>query len=225
MAWKQTGHPTVQQRDKWVVRVDGIDTVSGARKPRQLGTYRSRRSARAAASAHAASGESRAERKHGWSRRRSLGGRQGRRVQHVVTPVRVGLPVMSGPVSAVCGSTASIGTTSGASSRNGPMSATGTPTTNAGTRMTGSSTSTITTDPTDHSSGRHPSTPSPAAPRTTSPQSTARCRRCGAGRARLGPLRPGVSAGLRWRRSLRRDRSGLPSPRPRVACRPGRARA
>lgn len=59
MAWKQTSHPTVQQqRDKWVVRVDGIDTVSGARKPRQLGTYRSRRSARAAASAHAASGES-----------------------------------------------------------------------------------------------------------------------------------------------------------------------
>jgi hypothetical protein len=63
MAWKQTSHPTVQQqRDKWVVRVDGIDTVSGARKPRQLGTYRSRRSARAAASAYAASGESGAER-------------------------------------------------------------------------------------------------------------------------------------------------------------------
>lgn len=63
MAWKQTSHPTVQQqRDKWVVRVDGIDTVSGARKPRQLGTYRSRQSAQAAASAHAASGESGAER-------------------------------------------------------------------------------------------------------------------------------------------------------------------
>ena len=59
MAWKQTNHPTVQkQRDKWVVRVDGIDTVSGARKPRQLGTYRSRRSAQAAASSFAASGRS-----------------------------------------------------------------------------------------------------------------------------------------------------------------------
>ncbi len=63
MAWKQTSHPTVQkQRDKWVVRVDGIDTESGARKPRQLGTYPSRRSAQAAASAFAASGEAGAER-------------------------------------------------------------------------------------------------------------------------------------------------------------------
>lgn len=63
MAWKQNGHPTVQkQRDKWVVRVDGIDTVSGARKPRQLGTYRSRRSAQAAAASFAASGEVGAER-------------------------------------------------------------------------------------------------------------------------------------------------------------------
>jgi integrase len=63
VAWKQTSHPTVQkQRDKWVVRVDGIDTMSGARKPRQLGTYPSRRSAQAAASAFAASGEGGAER-------------------------------------------------------------------------------------------------------------------------------------------------------------------
>ncbi len=30
MAWKATGQPTVRkQRDKWVVRVDGIDTVTG----------------------------------------------------------------------------------------------------------------------------------------------------------------------------------------------------
>ena len=30
MAWKAIGHPTVRkQRDKWVVRVDGIDTVTG----------------------------------------------------------------------------------------------------------------------------------------------------------------------------------------------------
>jgi len=63
MAWKQTNHPAVQkQRDKWVVRVDGIDTVSGARKPRQLGTFRSRRSAQAAATSFAAAGEAGAER-------------------------------------------------------------------------------------------------------------------------------------------------------------------
>jgi hypothetical protein len=63
MAWKPTSHPTVQQqRDKWVVRVDGIDTVSGARTPRQLGTFPSRRSARAAASAAAAAGDVGAER-------------------------------------------------------------------------------------------------------------------------------------------------------------------
>jgi len=30
MAWKATGQPTVRkQRDKWVVRVDGIDTSTG----------------------------------------------------------------------------------------------------------------------------------------------------------------------------------------------------
>ncbi len=63
MAWKQTSHPTVQkQRDTWVVRADGIDTVSGARKPRQLGSYPSRRSARAAASSAAAAGDAGAER-------------------------------------------------------------------------------------------------------------------------------------------------------------------
>ncbi len=39
VAWNETSHPTVQQRDTWVVRVDGIDTVSGAWKPRQLGTF------------------------------------------------------------------------------------------------------------------------------------------------------------------------------------------
>jgi hypothetical protein len=42
MAWKQGGHPTVQkQRDKWVVRVDGLDTETGRRRPRQIGTYSS----------------------------------------------------------------------------------------------------------------------------------------------------------------------------------------
>ncbi len=50
MAWKATGRPTVRkQRDKWVVRVDGIDTATGKHRPRQLGTYQSQRSAHAAA--------------------------------------------------------------------------------------------------------------------------------------------------------------------------------
>ena len=52
MAWKATGQPTVRkQRDKWVVRVDGIDTTTGKHRPRQLGTYPSQRSAQAAARA------------------------------------------------------------------------------------------------------------------------------------------------------------------------------
>lgn len=58
MVWKQTGHPTVQQqREKWVVRVPGIDSETGKRQPRQVGTYNSRRSAQAAATLFAASGE------------------------------------------------------------------------------------------------------------------------------------------------------------------------
>src|SRR4051812_4951127 len=49
MAWKSTGRPMVrQQRDKWVVRVDGIDTETGKDRPRQLGTYPSQRAARRA---------------------------------------------------------------------------------------------------------------------------------------------------------------------------------
>jgi len=57
-AWKQTSNPTVQKhRDKWVVRVDGIDAQSGTRKLRQIGTYPSRRSAQSAATAFAAAGE------------------------------------------------------------------------------------------------------------------------------------------------------------------------
>ena len=46
MGWKATGQPTVRkQRDKWVVRVDGIDTATGKHRPRQLGTYASQRAA------------------------------------------------------------------------------------------------------------------------------------------------------------------------------------
>ena len=37
-----------KQREKWVVRVDGIDTETGRPRPRQLGTYASQRSALAA---------------------------------------------------------------------------------------------------------------------------------------------------------------------------------
>jgi integrase len=63
MAWKQSGHPTVhKQRDKWVVRVDGVDTESGRRRPRQIGTYSSKRSATRAASAFSAAGDSPAQR-------------------------------------------------------------------------------------------------------------------------------------------------------------------
>lgn len=50
MAWKATGQPTVRkQRDKWAVRVDGIDTATGKHRPKQIGTYQSQRSAQAAA--------------------------------------------------------------------------------------------------------------------------------------------------------------------------------
>jgi integrase len=50
MAWKPTGSPIVRkQRDKWVVRVDGVDTVTGKHKPKQLGTFKSHRSALKAA--------------------------------------------------------------------------------------------------------------------------------------------------------------------------------
>ena len=57
MGWKATGQPTVRkQRDKWVVRLDGIDTETGQHRPRQLGTYASQRSARTAAAKFAADG-------------------------------------------------------------------------------------------------------------------------------------------------------------------------
>ncbi|MFM2076783.1 MAG: hypothetical protein RJA49_673, partial [Actinomycetota bacterium] len=58
MAWKPTGRPMVrQQRDKWVVRVDGLDTETGKPRPRQLGTYKSRRAAQVAATEFAAAGD------------------------------------------------------------------------------------------------------------------------------------------------------------------------
>ena len=37
MGWKPTGEPTVRkQRDKWVVRVDGLDTETGNVRPRRI---------------------------------------------------------------------------------------------------------------------------------------------------------------------------------------------
>jgi integrase len=63
IVWKQTSQPTVQRhRERWVVRVDGIDTETGRRRPRQIGTFNSRRSAQAAATSFAASGELTSER-------------------------------------------------------------------------------------------------------------------------------------------------------------------
>ena len=58
MGWKATGTPTVrQQRGRWVVRVDGLDTETGLHRPRQLGTYASQRTARAAATKAATVGD------------------------------------------------------------------------------------------------------------------------------------------------------------------------
>lgn len=52
MAWKATGRPAVRrQRGRWVVRVDGIDTVTGKTRPRQIGTFPSQRAATNAAKA------------------------------------------------------------------------------------------------------------------------------------------------------------------------------
>lgn len=57
MGWKATGEPLVRrQRDKWVVRVDGVDTQTGRHHPRQLGTYASKRSAEQKARAFTADG-------------------------------------------------------------------------------------------------------------------------------------------------------------------------
>ena len=64
MAWKPSGQPQVrQQRDKWVVRIDGIDTESGKSWPRQLGTYPSKRAATKAATEFAAQHETGGDRR------------------------------------------------------------------------------------------------------------------------------------------------------------------
>ena len=76
MGWKATGAPTVRkQRDKWVVRVDGIDTATGKHRPRQLGTYPSRRAALAAARAGQADRRSTERGTVSWLVRRYVAGR------------------------------------------------------------------------------------------------------------------------------------------------------
>ena len=63
MGWKATGAPVVRrQHDRWVVRIDGIDTETGKHRPRQLGTYASKRSAVSTARAAIADGRAGAER-------------------------------------------------------------------------------------------------------------------------------------------------------------------
>ncbi len=76
MAWKPTGQPTVRkQRDKWVVRVDGIDTASGNHRPRQMGTYASQRSALTAARSMKAEDRSTERGTVSWLVRRYVAGR------------------------------------------------------------------------------------------------------------------------------------------------------
>jgi integrase len=76
MGWKATGAPTVRkQRDKWVVRVDGIDTATGNHRPRQLGTYASRRSAERAMRGDSAERRSTERGTVSWLVRRYVSGR------------------------------------------------------------------------------------------------------------------------------------------------------
>jgi integrase len=76
MGWKATGAPTVRkQRDKWVVRVDGIDTATGKHRPRQLGTYSSQRAALTAARAGQADRRSTERGTVSWLVRRYVAGR------------------------------------------------------------------------------------------------------------------------------------------------------
>ncbi|MEO6125694.1 MAG: Arm DNA-binding domain-containing protein, partial [Ilumatobacteraceae bacterium] len=76
MSWKSTGQPTVRlQRGKWTVRVDGIDTATGKRRPKQIGTFESKRSADAAARTHKAEETSTARGDVSWLVRRYVNGK------------------------------------------------------------------------------------------------------------------------------------------------------
>ena len=59
-----TGRPLVRQQcDKWIVRVDGLDTESGRRRQQQLGTYKSRSAGQMAATEYAAAGDTGTDRR------------------------------------------------------------------------------------------------------------------------------------------------------------------
>ena len=76
MGWKATGQPTVRkQRDRWVVRVDGIDTATGKHRPRQLGTFASQRAALMAARSGKADARSTERGTVSWLVRRYVAGR------------------------------------------------------------------------------------------------------------------------------------------------------
>jgi integrase len=76
MGWKATGEASVRrQRSKWVVRVDGIDTETGKHRPRRLGTYPSKRTARAAARSAAVDGRLVERGTVGWLVRRYVASR------------------------------------------------------------------------------------------------------------------------------------------------------
>lgn len=76
MSWKATGQPAVRkQRDKWAVRIDGIDTTTGKVRPKQLGTYASQRTAQAAARQHNAEEHSLERGNVSWLVRRYVNGK------------------------------------------------------------------------------------------------------------------------------------------------------
>lgn len=99
MGWKATGRPTVQRhRDRWVVRVDGVNTETGRRRPRQLGTYPSQRAARNAAADAIAEGRQRSSRRtlgelvDAWvASRTDIGIKQREQYEWAATHIKAGL--------------------------------------------------------------------------------------------------------------------------------------
>ncbi len=64
-----------KQRDKWVVRIDGIDTETGKHRPRQVGTYASQRAALTAARSVSVQEQTVARDTIGWLVRRYIASR------------------------------------------------------------------------------------------------------------------------------------------------------
>lgn len=73
-AERRTGRARAQ-RSKWVVRNDGVNTETGRHRPRQLGTYPSRRAALTAARTAAAEGRTAERGTVGWLVRRYVASR------------------------------------------------------------------------------------------------------------------------------------------------------